>query len=496
MVKIKFLDKEQREAIGFDFILEKLEAVTPYGIDKKKKIRIFKKNEKDLLIKELNNVEKIVNSIKENNEIYIEIERLFWRLKDIRNSIKRCKEGYILDEIELYELKNFAIILEKIILLYRKLYLEIKNITFYSLEKIIALLDPENQKIHTFYIYDGYSENLKNIRNEKRKIEETIFKEEDEEKIKILKEKRLDMVILEEKEELKIKEFLNGEIGQYIDLIEENIKSLGELDFLIAKGKLALSYQGIKPKICDEMEIHFKDAFNPSIKIILEKKGKEFTPISLSLKNGISIITGANMGGKSVTLKTVVLNLLLGQMGFFLFAKEAAFPILDFIYHISDDMQSISKGLSTFGAEIVKIKGVIESIKRGDGFVALDEFARGTNPKEGNILVKSLCSYLKEFNSISLISTHYDGIIDEDMIHYQVIGLKNVNFEALKYKIDLNKKHSVEIIQEHMDYRLEKVSSEDKVPKDALNISMLLGLEESVIDIAKEYYEKGEEYAK
>ena len=198
------------------------------------------------------------------------------------------------------------------------------------------------------------------------------------------------------------------------------------------------------------------------------------------------------MGGKSVALKTIVLNLFLGQMGFFVFAKEASYPILDFIHFVSDDMQSISKGLSTFGAEIIKLKEVVECVKRGDGFVALDEFARGTNPKEGFFLVKSLANYLQKFNTASIISTHYDGVVEESMVHYQVVGLKNIDFNKLKYKIDLNKTHSVEIIQEHMEYKLERVSRENKVPKDALNIAMLLGLESDIVEIAKTYYQ--EEY--
>jgi len=65
------------------------------------------------------------------------------------------------------------------------------------------------------------------------------------------------------------------------------------------------------------MEINFIEAFNPEIKEILEKGAKVFTPVSIDLSSGATIITGANMGGKSVTLKTIVLNLLLGQMGFF-----------------------------------------------------------------------------------------------------------------------------------------------------------------------------------
>jgi len=89
---------------------------------------------------------------------------------------------------------------------------------------------------------------------------------------------------------------------------------------------------------------------------IVKTKNKKYTPISIRLNIGTTMITGANMGGKSVALKTIAENVLLFQMGFFVFAKYASIPLLDFIFFVSDDVQDISKGLSTFGAEIIKLK--------------------------------------------------------------------------------------------------------------------------------------------
>ena len=197
-------------------------------------------------------------------------------------------------------------------------------------------------------------------------------------------------------------------------------------------------------------------------------------------------------GWQKCSTKDYCFEFITWSNGFFVFAEKAQFSILDFIHFVSDDMQSISKGLSTFGAEIIKLKEVVECVKRENGFIALDEFARGTNPQEGYYLVKALSKYLTKFNSVSLISTHYDGVAQDNMNHYQVVGLKNVDFNALKYKIDLNKTHSVEIIQEHMEYTLEKVSKENKVPKDALNIAVLLGLDNEIVDIAKGFYNEEE----
>ncbi|MDK2562009.1 hypothetical protein QOZ84_00495 [Romboutsia sedimentorum] len=141
-------------------------------------------------------------------------------------------------------------------------------------------------------------------------------------------------------------------------------------------------------------------------------------------------------------------------------------------------------------------------MKLQDGFIALDEFARGTNPIEGKLLLKAVCTYLKKFNSISLISTHYDEILLEDVDYYQVVGLKNINFNNLKMQIDLKNsqstsKKSIDILQENMGYILEKVNKETKVPKDAINICKLLGVDNEIIEIADKLSEnnyKGDEY--
>ncbi|MFL0269285.1 MutS-related protein [Candidatus Clostridium radicumherbarum] len=465
--------------------------MTAFGIEEKKNIKPFKSSEENKLMDEFNNIEIMCNTLRKNEQAIGEIERVFCRIKDLRNTVKRCSENITLDDVELYEIKYFSILMEELVEAYELLNINIKTIKFNSLKEVLNILDPEGKKISTFYIYDSYSEILKNIRTEKRKLEDLIYKKDNEEKIKVLKEERLNVVLLEEAEELKIRRQLTENLSGYVLLLMENINSIGKLDFLMAKAKLALKYNAVKPEIKDSMDISFKNMINPEVLEHLTRKNKIFTPLTIELKNGTTVITGANMGGKSITLKTLVLNLMLGQCGFYVFAKEGYFPILNFIYFISDDMQSVSQGLSTFGAEIVKLKEVIASIKRESGFVALDEFARGTNPKEGYYLVKSLCKYLNTQNSISLISTHYDAVADDTMTHYQVVGLKNIDFNVLKTKIDLNKMKSVDIIQEHMEYNLEKVSAQDEVPKDALNISVLLGLQEEVIDMAKKFY--GEE---
>ncbi len=436
----------------------------------------------------------MISSLKRNKDVYDNIQYEFCKVKNIKNTIVRLENKNILDELELFEIKNFAINVNKIMQYYLKLNINVDYINFNSLGKVVKLLDPDDLKLTTFQIYESYSKQLLRIRQNKLNVEKEIFSSTDIENIENLKKKRLEIVIQEDEEVLKIRKALTEELYNYLIDVKENIKNIGKLDLLIAKADLAIKYNAIKPSINEENKIYFKELVNPNIQRILDSQGKQYIPISIEIDNKITIISGANMGGKSVSMKTIALNLYLFQCGFFVFAKEANLCILDFIYLVSDDMQDINKGLSTFGAEIIKLKEITKLIKIRDGFIALDEFARGTNPIEGRLLLKSICEYFKHYNSISLISTHLDDINISDVDYYQVIGLKNVNFEGLKRQIDLRigkdkSSNGVKILQEYMDYRMEKVSKETKVPKDAINICKLLGLDNEIINIANKLSE-------
>ncbi|SDL20977.1 MutS-related protein [Romboutsia lituseburensis] len=431
----------------------------------------------------------MISSLNKNKVVYENIQYEFCKVKNIKNTIIRLENKNVLDELELFEIKNFAINVNKIMKYYLQLNINVDYINFKSLDKIVKLLDPDDLKLTTFQIYGAYSKRLLRIRQNKLNVEKEIFSSTDIEIIEKLKKKRLEIVIQEDQEVLKIRKALTEELYNYLIDIKENIKNIGKLDLLIAKADLAIKYNAIKPSINEENKIYFKELINPNLQKLLDSQGKQYIPISIEIDKKITIISGANMGGKSVSMKTIALNLYLFQCGFFVFAKEADLCILDFIYLVSDDMQDINKGLSTFGAEIIKLKEITKLIKIRDGFIALDEFARGTNPVEGRLLLKSICEYFKQYNSISLISTHLDDIDISDVDYYQVIGLKNVNFEGLKRQIDLKigrdkSSNGVKILQEYMDYRMEKVSKETKVPKDAINICKLLGLDNEIINIA------------
>lgn len=485
---MRFIDDKSLERLGFKKLLSRVETLSPYGKSKLKGLKNYLRGEEDLLEEEFNKMETFMKFSSNNRDIVRNVEGIIHRLKDIKTAINNCLKEHILDEVDLFEIKVQALLMEELNEYLKEFPSELHDFLLKDVSKIIKALDLDNDRTPTFYIYESYSPELREIREKKKGIEKEIYASNDFDEITRLKEERLKVLVEEERVELEIKKKLTSILYDEAEDFLENIEKIGNLDFLMAKVRFAKTYGGIRPEISKNYEIDVKGLVNIEVREVLEAKSRPFTPIDISIGSGVTIITGANMGGKSVALKTITENLLLFHMGFFVIAEEAKFPLIDFVFFISDDMQDISKGLSTFGAEIMKLKEVNVFLDLGIGFVVFDEFARGTNPKEGQKFVEALAKYLNDRPTISLMTTHFDGIVREGMNHYQVVGLKNVDFNKLKTKIELSS-NSMGLIQEYMDFRLEKAGKEE-VPKDALNIAKLIGIDKRFTEIILDEYIK------
>lgn len=485
---MRFIDDKSLERLGFKKLLSRVETLSPYGKSKLKGLKNYLRGEEDLLEEEFNKMETFMEFSSNNRDIVRNVEGIIHRLKDIKTAINNCLKEHILDEVDLFEIKAQALLMKEMNEYLREFPSELHDFLLKDVSRVIKALDPDNDRTPTFYIYESYSPELREIREKKKGIEKEIYASNDFDEITKLKEERLKVLVEEERVELEIKKKLTSILYDEAEDFLENIEKIGNLDFLMAKVRFAKTYGGIRPEISKNYEIDVKGLVNIEVREVLEAKSRPFTPIDISIGSGVTIITGANMGGKSVALKTITENLLLFHMGFFVIAEEAKFPLIDFVFFISDDMQDISKGLSTFGAEIMKLKEVNVFLDLGIGFVVFDEFARGTNPKEGQKFVEALAKYLNDRPTISLMTTHFDGIVREGMNHYQVVGLKNVDFNKLKTKIELSS-NSMGLIQEYMDFRLEKAGKEE-VPKDALNIAKLIGIDKRFTEIILDEYIK------
>ncbi len=534
------MDEKTKESLDFQYILNKINTLTPYGAMYKKRLKAYELGEEDKLKEELDKIQVFIPIVKDK-KIIREFDNIFSHIKDLRNSVRRGMEGFILTEVELFEIKNFLSLIRDLYTLIKEHKIptfpdtEIKPIE--SLEKA---LDPENTGISTFYIYDAYSEELRNIRERKRNLDKEIKLEKKRIKDKIEEELNLDLkpdstVVLskdnkdliekvqnhphliynsetymtikfaikpterlaslegektilkdkEEKEEIRIREELSKEVGKRRKELFRNMANIGRLDLILGKAKFALDINGVKPEILNEGIIDIEEGVHPKVADLLKSKGLDFTPISVRLKQGVTCITGANMGGKTISLKLIGLLSAMAQYGLFVPAQSMKYGLNRFIKSSIGDMQSTDSGLSTFGGEI---KIVQEAISQADnrGLILIDELARGTNPEEGYAISKAIVSYLKNKNSITVLTTHYDNVANlDDVVHLQVVGLSKVDMDQLAKEIDTDKK--MEIINRYMDYRLRVVDKDTPIPKDAINIATIMGLERQIIELAEKY---------
>lgn len=486
---MKFIDENSLNRLNFKELLSRIDMYSGYGKNKLNNLSNFLVGEEDKLEKEFERMEKIYNLISNDKREMLKLEMILYKFDNIRKTIENAISDIILDTVDLFELKVQLMAMMELNLLLSENREVFSDFILEDIGELFAALDPNDEKIATFYIYESYSVILKEIRRQKKEVENKLFNEKDYEIIQKLKNERLSILVDEEREEFKIRRNLTALVKKFSSIFLNNTEKIGNLDFVLGKVRFAKEYNGIKPVVSKKKKIILEDAINLEVKEVLEAKNKKYTPISINLNVGTTMITGANMGGKSVALKTIAENVLLFQMGFYVFAKYASIPLLDFIFFVSDDMQDISKGLSTFGAEIIKLKEINSYVKNGIGLIVFDEFARGTNPKEGQKFVKALAKYLNDKSSISIITTHFDSVVENNMKHYQVVGLKNLDFEKLKNKLKVN--NSLETIQDNMDFTLEE-STDTEVPKDALNIAKLIGLDDEISEMIYKEYEMEE----
>ena len=202
------------------------------------------------------------------------------------------------------------------------------------------------------------------------------------------------------------------------------MEALGHLDLIAAKGKLALRYHCVRPSLSADKSIALREVVHPQVAEDLAERGEQFTSLDLELRPGCTVITGANMGGKTVSLRSTVLSLLLCQCGFFVFAKSASLPLFHRVGSHSGRQRPWgpaacppSARRSTCWTPCCARPGTAFF------FVAMDEFARGTNPQEGAALARALVRYLGTLDCVALMTTHYDGVSDVAGAHYQVAGL-------------------------------------------------------------------------
>ena len=254
------------------------------------------------------------------------------------------------------------------------------------------------------------------------------------------------------------------------DLIKVHLKDLllsekvmAQIDFHFAKGRYAVKINAVEPEITEEKNIYFENMKHPlliakEIEVVANnfEIGKDYNSL---------IITGSNTGGKTVTLKTIGLFLLMAKSGMFLPCTYAKLYPYKNVFADIGDSQSILESLSTFSSHMTNI---IEILQKCDDntFVLLDEICAGTDPVEGAVLAQGILKKLADKNVTSVITTHYGEL------------------KALEYSNPYFKNASVEFNTETLKPTYKLLIG---IPglSNAISIASNLGLDKDIVESVK-----------
>lgn len=217
-------------------------------------------------------------------------------------------------------------------------------------------------------------------------------------------------------------------VADHAEAIKRVVERLAELDLIFARARYANSVDAVMPdfvpwrkstikslpvstvgtqstesnKLDPGSTIWIKGARHP----LLDSETVVPTDFLLDEDVYIVLITGPNTGGKTVSLKTVGLMILMAQSGLHVPAVEAKLSIFNDIFADIGDEQSIEQNLSTFSGHITNIIRILQVVDEFS-LVLLDELGSGTDPTEGAALGQSVISYLRDKGATTFVATHY-----------------------------------------------------------------------------------------
>ncbi len=240
-----------------------------------------------------------------------------------------------------------------------------------------------------------------------------------------------ELELAERDEERRILAELSGLVGEHHEELGYGVENLALIDLTLAKAKYAeeinasepllsrqLSTRGGNPKTGERISGNGGDSTDvdnqkPSIKLLHARHPlldpNNVVAVDIDPKPGTRalVITGPNTGGKTVSLKTVGLLVLMAQSGLHIPVQSGSeLPCFDSVFADIGDEQSIEQSLSTFSGHITNI---IHILKKADGrsLVILDELGAGTDPQEGAALARAILSHLLERGATTFVATHY-----------------------------------------------------------------------------------------
>ncbi|MDQ7793248.1 MAG: hypothetical protein RDU89_02370 [bacterium] len=522
--------------LGLDKIWAMIEPASPFGREEKGRARAYLPGEEAALEEELGRVEAARRAGDDSPPVMRALVGRLGRLRDLRGSVAAAVRGAALEVVELYELKRFALISREIEELLGRLSWPLPpDLRLEAVDGVLRALDPQGTGSPGFHVGDQFSTSLARLRRRKRAAERSLEEGRREQAFAVagrlgvkpgpggevvlpagdrrvlLAREESDLLPVREaggflyfrlrpgarareaeailahlkeqerREEARVRGKLSRAVARWAPALSHNMAALGRLDFLLARARLARETAAVRPVILPPGSgVVLREARHPGVEQDLGRSGRRFTPVSLELRPGAAVLTGPNMGGKTVALRTLGLAVAMAQLGLPVPAGHMAWSPVAFIFYGGQEEEN-RPGLSAFAAEVTRVREPLGRLDEA-GLLLLDEFARGTNPREGRALCAAILGRLARGPSVCLLATHHSGLAElVGTAHWQTRGLRG---DVLAGE---DGAEGVDWLYEHMDYRLERVAPGKEAPRDALVVARLLGLDEGVVELAERY---------
>ncbi|HQR34777.1 MAG TPA: DNA mismatch repair protein MutS [Blastocatellia bacterium] len=259
-------------------------------------------------------------------------------------------------------------------------------------------------------------------------------------------------------------------VAQEVKRIQGVARAVATLDVLASLAEVAAQRNYVRPQLHEGDEIEIRNGRHP----VIETLGERFVPNDLSVNNTtdrLLIITGPNMGGKSVFLKQAALIIVMAQMGSFVPATSAKIALVDRIFTRVGASDNLARGRSTFMVEMVETSNILNTATPRS-LVLLDEVGRGTATFDGLSLAWAIAEYLHDHDRHSaktLFATHY----------HEMTELSKLRPGVRNYQVAVSESKG-EIVF------LRKVVEGSASKSYGIEVARLAGLPKTVVERARE----------
>ena len=456
-MKVKELIKNDA---GFQYIIDSMDLQSAAG--RRHMLNTEFCNDPSALETEWNRVAEAVRATNDipNRRYYIDLRHCLMCLHDLSGTFASLANHTPLNEVELFEIKNLCYTAKAAATAIEGLSLT-PTLPLPDCSEIFALLDPDHTGIANFYIYDSYDSRLTPLRRELNALQTSGGDP-----------MRISELLAEQSEiQNDVCLRLSDQLHPWVKTLVTTMEQMAYADGLLARAKLAIEWNLVRPTIGDTTS--YRNLFNPRLKQRNEEMHLRYQPVSIEIRPGVCLVTGANMAGKTVLLKSIGTAQMMAQCGMYVPAEEATVHLVEGVATSIGDDQDEMNGLSSYASEIIKISNILSDCRERELLVLIDEPARTTNPVEGKALVQAIIKILEGRPSFTLITTHY-GQLGSSCRRLRVKG-----FVEDMDNIPL----TPQSINRFIDYSLTEDQS-DNVPHEALRIAAILNCDPEMIALA------------